>query len=169
MGYHCDFVELRMRYDLSKPLPSTALATAFETWNATTAPQFFATYREAFRERMGDHEPDAAEWISDHTDDTDFRADWSLLARVKGEAAGFVTMFVLDEDAKSAYLSQIGTLPAYRGQGVSVALMAEIARRLVADGFTELILHVNANNPHAIAIYKKFGFNSFGRRGKFSR
>ena len=168
LGYTCDFVEWRMRLSTDSPLPTPNPNLTYQAWSDDTAHQFFALYAASFAERMNGTSPDEAAWIADHTEDDEFSAELSLVAYLAGEAVGFVTMFVWGEPTK-AYLSQIGTLPSVRGQGVSVAMMANIVAKLRAAGVTHLDLHVNENNPRAIAVYEKFGFKIFGKRSRFSQ
>jgi ribosomal protein S18 acetylase RimI-like enzyme len=170
LGYQTDFIELRMHYPVGQALPEMNTNATFETWTDENQTDFFTTYLDSFRERLTDQPaPDAEEWMADHSEDEDFRPDWSFLAWVDGQPVGFVTMFHWVDSYPHAYLSQIGTVPGVRGQGISVTLISKVLALVEAAQIPYLDLHVNTNNAQAIRVYERVGFQMIGRRGKFSR
>ena len=48
--------------------------------------------------------------------------------------------------------------PAFRGQGVGGALMADITLRATQAGMTSLMLETGISQPEAIALYERDGF-----------
>ncbi len=64
----------------------------------------------------------------------------------------------LTSDCRRLYLHHMAVLPGYQNQGIGHKLMKEsvaYASRLKL----QLKLEVNENNPAAIHLYQKFGFN----------
>ncbi|MCC7452254.1 MAG: GNAT family N-acetyltransferase [Anaerolineae bacterium] len=167
LGYSRDFIELWMRRDLRAPLPSVPRLATCETWTDVNAPQFYTAYRTAFAERISGEPVSADTWIADHTEDTDFRPDLSLLAMIGGEHAGFITTFVTD--AGIGFIGQVGSHPRYRGRGIAAGLMVAVMDGLQHEGVPFVDLHVNSNNTRAVQLYERLGFARIGQRGKFSK
>ena len=171
-GYGCDFAEHWLQRDLRAPLPAVATPVPTVPWSATTAPQFFAAYHAAFQTRPGFIAPSAEEWISEYADDPEFRPDLSLVALAEGAPVGFVAAGVLplpDGGPTVGWVSQIGVAPAARGRGVATQLLTTVMTAFAREGFTDLGLHVNANNLNAIALYTRLGFQPVGQRAKYSK
>jgi RimJ/RimL family protein N-acetyltransferase len=57
-----------------------------------------------------------------------------------------------------ARIGPVWTLPAYRGHGYATALVAALARELLARGKQELFLVTDLANPTSNAIYARIGF-----------
>lgn len=136
---------------------------AFTGWTGATAPRFFAVWQAAFRERPGFPGWAAGTWISRMSEDADFRADWTLLARAGGDDVGFIA------GAAGGWIVQVGVIPAARGRRISARLIAEALRRMIEAGETRAVLTVNVNNPAAIAVYERLGFTATGRRARYER
>ncbi len=166
-GYSREFIEGWMRRDLHIPLPSVPRIQAYETWTDHRAPLFYSAYRDAFAERISGEPVSAEKWISDHTDDSDFRPALSLLALVAGEPAGFITTFITG--AGVGFIGQVGSRPRYRGRGIAAGLIVHVMEMLEQEGIQTVDLHVNINNPHAIRLYERLGFVRIGQRGKYSK
>jgi GNAT superfamily N-acetyltransferase len=65
-----------------------------------------------------------------------------------------------DVELKRMYVS-----PAFRGQGLARAVLAELERTAVAAGFGRVILETGQRQPEAIALYRSAGYEpvpSFG-------
>jgi putative acetyltransferase len=71
-----------------------------------------------------------------------------------GDIAGFVMI-----DTATGYLDQIAVRPDLWGAGLAEALIGE-ARRLSPD---KVVLDVNADNPRAVAFYRRLGFREIGQ------
>lgn len=79
-----------------------------------------------------------------------------LIALVDDQPAGCVGMFPVDEhvvEMKRMYVD-----PAYRGRGVARSLIARLERQALACGFTRMRLETGENQPEAIKLYEKTGF-----------
>jgi len=164
-GLHQVFAEDVMVRSLAEgpPVVPPDPAVSFIPWTEATAPRFFAVWEAAFRERPGFPGWPAATWISRMSDDEDFRADWTLLARAGGEDVGFVA------GASGGWIVQAGVIPAARGRRLSGRLIAEVLGRMIAAGETRAVLTVNVSNPAAIAVYERLGFTETGRRARYER
>lgn len=64
-----------------------------------------------------------------------------------------------------ADLLSICVMSAYRGHGVSVGLVNEFEKRVLAAGKKDLTLAVYQDNERAIAFYKKMGYTIAGEDG----
>jgi ribosomal-protein-alanine N-acetyltransferase len=85
-------------------------------------------------------------------------ADGTVVGHAVASAAGDV-----------AELQRIAVAPAYRRSGVASALLAEVARRALADGALRLLLEVREDNAAARAFYEAHGFGEVGRRPAYYR
>lgn len=89
----------------------------------------------------------------------------SLTALYEDQPCGLVTLY-LQPYRKLAHQTEFGIIVGdqYRGQGVGSELMTS-AMQLAKENFKIELLHltVYAENP-AIRLYKRFGFQEFGRQ-----
>jgi mycothiol synthase len=157
------FAEDVMRFDLSDEPPAVPLPVGVRltVWTPELAARFFAVYEAAFRDRPGFPGWPAERWVVWTAGDDEFRPQWSVLATgPDGDDAGFVT-------CAQGWIVQVGVVPSWRGRGLGAALMAEALHRMRADGATEVLLDVNADNPGAARLYAALGFTLIGRRAKF--
>jgi ribosomal protein S18 acetylase RimI-like enzyme len=177
-GYARDFTENWMQNWMQRPLrdpvPAPVLPLPTVTWTAETAPQFYAAYYTSFatRRRPDTPAPPAEEWIAAYADDPDFRPDLSLLALDGDRPVGFIAAGVLHlphTDQPVGWVSQVGVDPAWRGRGLGAALMGVVLAGFQREGFAVVGLHVNIDNPNAIALYERLGFQLVGRRAKYSK
>jgi ribosomal protein S18 acetylase RimI-like enzyme len=173
-GYDLDFAEEWMQRNLTEPLPQVEKSFATAPWTPESSMDFFKAYLEAFRERRapGSPEPDAGEWISDNAEDPDFRPDLSMVAYDGGKPVGFLTAAVIHVAQlrrRVGWISQVGSDPAWRGRGVAAAMIAATMEAFKREGLDAVGLHVNTNNPHAIKLYERLGFNRIGRRARYSK
>ena len=173
-GYAREFTENWMQRPLRDPVPAPALPLPTVTWTAETAPQFYAAYYTSFatRRRPDTPAPAADDWIADYADDPDFRPDLSLLALDGDRPVGFIAAGVLHlphSDQPVGWFSQVGVDPAWRGRGLGAGLMGAVLAGFQREGFGAVGLHVNIDNPNAIALYERLGFELVGRRAKYSK
>jgi ribosomal protein S18 acetylase RimI-like enzyme len=56
------------------------------------------------------------------------------------------------------YISNLAVFAEYRGQGIGVKLLEKAEEGAKEKGLDNLSLVVETDNPHAIRIYEKFGF-----------
>ena len=82
-----------------------------------------------------------------------------LVAEIEGcmppELLGFSVAYRVDEEAE---LWNIAVAPRYRRQGVAVALLRAVFRRLVTVGAQRLFLEVRGSNIPAMELYHGLGF-----------
>jgi ribosomal protein S18 acetylase RimI-like enzyme len=52
----------------------------------------------------------------------------------------------------------MGVIPAYRGRGIGLQLLAATVEKAGQEGFARIEFEVRADNAPAIALYEKFGF-----------
>ncbi len=170
-GFACVFEELVMERDFHGPLPDRPLPQEVSIlhWQPDLAEQFFQAYQTSFRERPGYPGFSAATWIGLVTEN-DHKPEWTLLARVDGEPAGFVIGNIdLTKDPPGGHIWQVGVIPAQRRRGLASALLAETMRRMQAAGAGSTLLTVHVNNPGAIEAYSQLGFMTVGRRARYER
>ena len=74
-----------------------------------------------------------------------------------------------DAGDAGARIGPVWTLPAHRGQGYATALVAALARELLARGKHELFLVTDIANPTSNAIYARIGFRPLGDFCEFQK
>lgn len=89
-----------------------------------------------------------------------------LVAEVEGKVVGNISMFQSD-NPRSKHKASMGMMvhPAYWGKGIGSQLMAAITD--LADNWLNvqrLELEVNVDNPAAVRLYHKFGFEIEGTK-----
>jgi mycothiol synthase len=163
-GFALVFEELVMERDLSDPIAPARWPEGVGVleWGPDAAAASFAVYEAAFRERPGFPGWTRAEWQDRFTTGDDFLAAASYCALVDGIPAGFV---VCDR----AWIDQVGVVPTFRRRGLASALVTEASARMRALGCPHARLHVNVNNPAALAAWRALGWREVGRRGRFER
>jgi mycothiol synthase len=164
-GYPLVFEELAMERDLSGVSVARSRwpdgATLLE-WSDDTASASFDVYQAAFRERPGFPGWSRSEWIERVCGDRDFAPQASLCVLIGGMPAGFV---VCDR----GWVDQVGVTPEHRRRGLATALVNEATSRMRAHGIRTARLHVNTNNPRALATWRRLGWHVSGGRGRFER
>lgn len=91
-------------------------------------------------------------------------AKYALVAEIGGRVIGQAGLF-LNERLRQRHVAMlgIGVAGAHQRQGVGTALMRELLR--AADGWLNVLrveLTVYTDNAHAVALYRKFGFEIEG-------
>jgi [ribosomal protein S18]-alanine N-acetyltransferase len=86
-----------------------------------------------------------------------------------GKAFGFAVgrLFEFGPDHYTVELTNIGLRKAFRNQGFGTFLLKAFLSRCVDSGASSVILEVRESNAVAINFYRKFGFESTGRRRGF--
>lgn len=82
------------------------------------------------------------------------------IAEWNGDGAGFVTWLLNYSTFRGShglYVEDIFVRPAFRGRGIGKALMANLARRCIAEGYSRCEWAVLEWNAPAIAFYKSIG------------
>ncbi len=84
-----------------------------------------------------------------------------LCARMDGSVAGYIGMHhVLDE----GYIANLAVRDGFRRRGVASALLDEAFETAKRLGLAFLSLEVRESNAPARELYRKYGFESAGRR-----
>ena len=89
---------------------------------------------------------------------------WSVLAEEGGQVCGYCCLIVVCEDAE---VGNIAVDTPFRGKGIGKALMDAMHQRAKEKGATQSFLEVRVSNANAIALYKKFGYESYGIRARY--
>lgn len=87
-----------------------------------------------------------------------------FLCRVDGEVAGLCAFSRVMHTRKEAHRGDLGSMyvrAAYQGKGVADALLKAVFD-VAQDTVEQISLTVNAENPRAIAFYKRMGFRECG-------
>lgn len=85
----------------------------------------------------------------------------------KRRVAGFAMLRLLGDDVE---LMTIAVDPKYRGKGVGAALLKACFEDLMMTASRRMILEVAADNPAAIRLYSKLGFEKLSeRKGYYAR
>jgi ribosomal-protein-alanine N-acetyltransferase len=87
-----------------------------------------------------------------------------FLAEEGGQVCGYCCLIVVCEDAE---VGNIAVDLPFRGRGVGKALMETMHNCAKEKGATQCFLEVRVSNENAIALYKKFGYESYGVRAKY--
>jgi mycothiol synthase len=163
-GFDLVFEEFAMQRDLhnANAAPRWPSLTAVLEWSSATAGMSFEVYEAAFRGRPGFPGWTRSEWIDRLTGGPDFLPEASFLVLRDGAPAGFVV-------SSNGWIDQVGVAPGHRRLGLASALAAEASSRMRALRIGVARLHVNTNNPEALATWRKLGFRESGRRGRFER
>ena len=95
----------------------------------------------------------------------DVSSDQFFVAEVDGDPAGIVRFQLEDElfwpdlpPGRSAFVHRIVVRRAYKGTGVSAALLQWAADRALSLGLDHLLLDCDANRPKLRLLYERFGF-----------
>jgi ribosomal-protein-alanine N-acetyltransferase len=78
-----------------------------------------------------------------------------------------VGMLVLWLIVDEAHVATIATHPQYRRMGIARQLLGKALEDAKAEGAVDVVLEVRSTNEAAQAMYKKFGFETTGRREKY--
>jgi ribosomal protein S18 acetylase RimI-like enzyme len=148
-------------------VPEVPAVSGIETspWSNTSAPLFFAAYRASFADRPGFPDPPAEQWIEGLANE-ELHADVSRVALAAGEPVGFVTARLA---SGAGWIDQIGVAPPWRRRGLASALLAAALGRLRTTEAVEVLLHVNTNNPRALALFNRMGFRDELQRARYTR
>lgn len=82
-----------------------------------------------------------------------------VLAAVDGKVAGFC---LTSHQQSRGYIVTIDVLEEFRRHGVGTALLAEVERRLAAEGVREVGLETATDSESAIAFWQKHGYRTRG-------
>lgn len=83
------------------------------------------------------------------------------IGELGGSIAGFLCSWTVADEVE---IHDVVTAPAFRRQGVAVALLRHLLARGRGEGAERVVLEVRVGNVSAIALYSRFGFRGTGRR-----
>jgi len=89
-----------------------------------------------------------------------------LVAEEGGEVVGYGGLLVVEEDA---HIVTLAVAPEARGRGLGTRLMLALVEEALAAGSSHLTLEVRVSNEAAQALYRRFGFQTVGRRVRYYR
>jgi GNAT superfamily N-acetyltransferase len=124
------------------------------------APLVFALVRELAEYEKLQHEVDATEAMIDAALFGPQPSVFADIAEWNGEPVGFALWFRNYSSFRGRhgiYLEDIFVRPAFRGKGIGKALLAQLARRCVQEGWTRLEWAVLDWNTPSIEFYKAQG------------
>jgi ribosomal-protein-alanine N-acetyltransferase len=78
--------------------------------------------------------------------------------------AGYAGLMVTGAEAD---VQTVAVAPAARGQGVGARLLAALIEQAITREATSLLLEVRADNPVAIGLYRRFGFEQLAVRRRY--
>lgn len=70
-------------------------------------------------------------------------------------------------DGEDAHIMTIGVHPDQQGRGIGQTLMTQLVAHARQLGARSMVLEVAVNNPAAIAMYTRAGFNRIGLRKRY--
>jgi hypothetical protein len=108
-------------------------------------PPLARSTRPAVRARMADSVAHGLTYVVERDRAVVAKFDLSLHSRTRG-----------------AQIAGVYVLPDYRGQGITTSAVAAIVRELLGNGLPGVTLHVRADNPPAIAAYRRAGLHDRG-------
>lgn len=88
-------------------------------------------------------------------------------AWVAVEQGGVVASLLAWRLYETCEINRVATLPACRGRGIAKALVQRCLEVCAAQGASEALLEVRADNAAAIALYRACGFAATGRRKRY--
>lgn len=86
----------------------------------------------------------------------------NLLHEEDGRVVGFVGAFH-HKRWRTGHIYTVNVHPSQRGRGLGVRLMDACHARLAALGMRRVVLEVNVENPSAIRLYEKAGYELIKR------
>jgi mycothiol synthase len=101
-------------------------------------------------------------FCEENLDQSDHAPEFSLMAEVGGEPAGFLLGCWRSEQS-AGYVSILAVAPTRHGQGIGRALLESSFARMAAEGLAEAQLSVASHNPAARRLYERAGMRERSR------
>ena len=89
-----------------------------------------------------------------------------LVVEEGGTVVGYGGLLVVADDA---HVVTLAVEPSLREQGLGTRLMLQLAEEALAAGAAHLTLEVRVSNHPAQSLYRRFGFETVGRRRHYYR
>jgi mycothiol synthase len=152
-------------FDSKLPLPSgISIAHYSEKWLPALADAEHDAFSQHWGRRPGQGNP---EQIRRRIDEIlNFNPEWFWLATDGDLVASFVLSHPSPLNGKpdDAWVWHVGTRHDYQRKGIARALLHRALARLQRDGFTRAGLHVDSENPGAVALYQSVGMHRTRQR-----
>ena len=74
------------------------------------------------------------------------------------QLVGLVAVYMNDADLKSSFITNVSVLRGYEGKGIASKLLSESIEQSKQNGFSQIVLEVDAENHPARSLYIKKGF-----------
>ena len=81
-----------------------------------------------------------------------------------GALLGYVNFYLIGEEA---HILNLAMHPDHRKKGLATKLLGHVIQVLKSRSATHFFLEVRESNQDAIGLYKKFGFETIGRRKRY--
>ncbi|WP_225748734.1 GNAT family N-acetyltransferase [Paraeggerthella sp. Marseille-Q4926] len=89
----------------------------------------------------------------------------TFVCKEGGYLAGGIAVYANDTASKTAFVTQLATMPGFRRKGIGTVLIARACDYSKAKGMTSIKLEVRKNNKRAMAFYKSKDFIFDGDNG----
>lgn len=99
----------------------------------------------------------------------DHHRAWLCEEQWPGHEAAVVGSLLAWRLYEQCEINRVATLPALRGQGIGRLLVAACLEQCAAEGATQALLEVRADNDAAISLYRACHFQPTGRRKRYYR
>ena len=174
---------LRMRRDLTKPIPDKSLpdGLALRTYRAELDRSVMDAFNDSFQDHWNFTPVTEADWQLFFTGRSVFRPDLSYLAVTPDPESGpeKIIGFCLnsvspDENerhgVRKGSINQLGVRQAWRKRGVGTALLCRSMSALKSEGLEYAVLGVDSeNSTGALQIYESLGFEVVKRHISFAK
>lgn len=106
-------------------------------------------------------------------DDHAFYAQFNQIGKIKyavvayhdAEPVGSGAIKQFSEDAME--VKRMYTIPSHRGKGVATSVIRELEQWILDLGFSKAVLETGQNQPEAIAMYNKLGYQRIPNYGQY--
>lgn len=176
-GLKAERYSYKMHRSLERPLPHKPLPKGLQilTWTKEQDDALREVFNEAFSDQWGLPTMTEELWKQFFVGVPQFRPDLTYLA-VDGETmVGFCLNWVDEARNKQigvgeGWIEAVGTVPAWRGQGLASALMVYSMKAFIKEGLEQAGLDVDTQNPTgALRLYEKLGFTATKRNVIFTK
>jgi ribosomal-protein-alanine N-acetyltransferase len=86
------------------------------------------------------------------------------MAELDSRLVGMLVLWMIVDEA---HIATLATHSEFRRQGIAEQLLVVALENAYAEGARSALLEVRAGNEAAQALYRKFGFEEVGRRGRY--
>ena len=97
---------------------------------------------------------------------TDNPASRCWVAELDGKVVGMIVVWLIIDEA---HVATVATDPEYRRQGIGKRLLSYALLNLMQEGARSSFLEVRESNLPAQEMYRKFGYETSGRRRRYYR